>query len=58
MHWIYILLLVVVFVAFFAIPGAEPEKGRPASKTRLMTAARIMLVVVALLLVLAYFQAT
>lgn len=43
----------VVLVAIAAVTGAKPSGTRPVARTRLMTAARITLVVIALIIVVA-----
>jgi len=53
MSWLTLLLLAVVLVAFAAVTGLKPRGGRPVARTRLMSAARVVLLVIALLLVLA-----
>lgn len=53
MSWLTLLLLAVVLVAVAAVTGLKPRGGRPVARTRLMTAARVVLLVIALLLVLA-----
>jgi hypothetical protein len=53
MHWIVLLGFAVVLVAIAAVTGAKPSGTRPVARTRLMTAARITLVVIALILVVA-----
>lgn len=55
MSWLTLLLLVVVVVAVAAITGLKPKGGRPVARTRLMSAARVVLVVIAVLLAIAYF---
>lgn len=57
MHWIYLLGIVVVVIALFALSGAQPEEGRPVAGTRMMTAARIVLGVLLVILCLAAAQA-
>ena len=53
MSWLTLLLLAAVLVAVAAVTGLKPRGGRPVARTRLMTAARVVLVVIALLLVIA-----
>jgi len=53
MSWLTLLLLAVVLVAVAAVTGLKPRGGRPVARTRLMTAARVVLLVIALLLVIA-----
>lgn len=50
MHWIYLLGIVGIVVALAALAGFQPEGGRPAARTRLMTVARVLLVLVLLIL--------
>lgn len=56
MHWIYLLGLVAVFIGFFALSGIQPDEGRPAAQTRLMSVARIVLALLAVLIIAAYFM--
>ena len=56
MHWIYLLGLVVVAIGFFTVTKIQPKDGRPAPNTRLMSAARIVLVLIAVLIGFAYFS--
>lgn len=56
MSWIYILGIVVVFVAVAALFGIKPQGTRHIAGTRMMAAARIVLVVVLLILVLAWWM--
>lgn len=53
MSWLTLLLLAAVLVAVAAVTGLKPRGGRPVARTRLMTAARVVLLVIALLLVIA-----
>ncbi|HLE84490.1 MAG TPA: hypothetical protein VJG13_09135 [Thermoanaerobaculia bacterium] len=55
MSWLTLLLLVAVIVAVAAITGVKPSGGRPVARTRLMSAARVVLLVIAVLLAIAYF---
>lgn len=55
MSWLTLLLLVAVLVAVAAITGVKPRGGRPVARTRLMSAARVVLLVIAVLLAIAYF---
>lgn len=43
-------LIVAVVVALFAVPGLVPRGGRPVGNTRMMTVARVVLVVLAILI--------
>lgn len=49
MSWILILGVVVVFVALFALTGIKPKGTRRVANTRMMTAARIVLGIIALI---------
>ena len=51
MSWLLLLGIVVVFVALFALTGWKPEGTRRVAGTRLMTVARIVLTIIALILV-------
>lgn len=53
MHWMVLLGIAVILVAIAAVTGAKPSGGRPVARTHLMTAARVALVVLALILVAA-----
>jgi hypothetical protein len=53
--WLTLLLLVAVLVAVAAITGIKPRGGRPVARTRLMSAARVVLLVIAVLLAIAFF---
>lgn len=55
MSWLTLLLLVAVLVAVAAITGLKPRGGRPVARTRLMSAARVVLLVIAVLLAIAIF---
>lgn len=57
MHWIYLLGVVVVVIALFALSGAQPEEGRAVASTRMMTAARIVLGLLLLVLSVAVVRA-
>lgn len=51
MHWIYILGLVLIVVVFAALTGAKPEEAKSVRRTRMMSAAKIVLGIVGLILV-------
>lgn len=51
MSWIIILGIVVVFVALFALTGIKPKGTRRVASTRLMGAARVVLVIIVLILI-------
>lgn len=53
MHWMVLLGIAVILVAVAAVTGAKPSGGRPVARTHLMTAARVALVVLALILIAA-----
>jgi hypothetical protein len=53
MHWIVLLGIAVVLIAIAAVTGIKPAGGRPVARTHLMTAARVVLVIVAAILVVA-----
>lgn len=57
MHWIVLLGIAVVLIAAAAVTGIKPKGGKPVARTHLMTAARVMLVVIAVILVIAAFTA-
>ena len=50
MHWMALLGIAVVLVAVAAVTGWKPSGGRPVARTGLMTAARVVLVIVAVVL--------
>jgi hypothetical protein len=53
MSWIVILGIVVVAIGLVAVSGIKVKGGRPAGRTHLMTAARICLGILVLVLLLA-----
>jgi hypothetical protein len=53
MSWIVILGLTVVAIALVALSGVKVKGGRPAGRTHLMTAARICLGILVLIVLLA-----
>lgn len=57
MHWIVLLGIAVVLIAIAAVTGIKPKGGKPVARTHLMTAARIVLVVIAVILVVAAIAA-
>jgi hypothetical protein len=57
MHWIVLLGIAVVLVAVAAVAGIKPSGGRPVARTRLMTAARAVPVILAVILVVAAITA-
>lgn len=50
MSWLALLGFVVVVIAFVVLTKSSPSGGRPAGSTGLATAARVVLVVIALIL--------
>lgn len=50
MHWSYLLGLVLIVVVSASLTGAKPEGAKPVRQTRLMTAAKVALAVVGLVL--------
>ena len=54
MSWIVILGIVVVAIALVALSGIRVKGGRPAGRTHLMTAARICLGILLLIVLLAF----
>jgi hypothetical protein len=54
MSWIVILGIVVVAIALVALSGIKVKGGRPAGRTHLMTAARICLGLLVLVVLLAF----
>lgn len=57
MHWIVLLGIAVVLIGLAAVTGIKPKGGRPVASTHLMTAARIVLVIIAVILVVAAIAA-
>ncbi|HMB55447.1 MAG TPA: hypothetical protein VKU40_19160 [Thermoanaerobaculia bacterium] len=55
MHWLTLLIAAGVLIAIAAVTGLKPKEGRPVSSTRLMTVARVVLVLLALILAIAAF---
>jgi hypothetical protein len=45
MTWLNVLIAVAVLVAVVALLGVRPKGGRPVERTQLMTAARVVLVI-------------
>ncbi|MEM9555784.1 MAG: hypothetical protein AAGC60_16135 [Acidobacteriota bacterium] len=56
MHWLYLFFLAAVVVGLVALGGLQPDEARPVAQTRLMTVARIVLGLLAVLLVGAIVQ--
>jgi hypothetical protein len=54
MSWIVILGFAVVAIALVALSGIKVKGGRPAGRTHLMTAARICLGILVLIVLLAF----
>jgi len=52
MSWLTLLWIAAIVIAVLAVIGIKPRGTRPVARTHLMTAARIALGVVALVLVL------
>jgi hypothetical protein len=46
MDWLTVLIAVAIVVAIVTVLGLRPKGGRPAERTHLMTAARIVMVIV------------
>lgn len=57
MNWIFWLGLAVVIAAFAAVTGVKPKGTRPVAGSRLMGMGRVMLVVIAIILLYAAYQA-
>ena len=56
MTWFGVLIATVVVIAVVALSGVRPKGARPVGNTHLMSAARVVLVILAV--VLAYMWAT
>lgn len=54
MNWIVVLGIVAVAIGLVAVSGIKVKGGRPAGRTHLMTAARICLGILVLVLLLAF----
>lgn len=54
MTWIVILGMVVLAIVLVALSGIKVKGGRPAARTQLMTAARICLGILVLVVLLAF----
>lgn len=50
MNWLSILGIVVIFVAIASVLGLTPKGGKPVARTRLMSVARAILVIVGIVL--------
>lgn len=50
MSWLLLLGIAVALTAFVGLTGAQPEGGRPVANTRMMGAARVILMLVAVAL--------
>ena len=57
MTWLTWLLLAVVIVAIAAVTGIKPKDSRHVSRTRMMGAARMALIVIVLIIAYAMYQA-
>ncbi|HEX2252568.1 MAG TPA: hypothetical protein VHQ65_04810 [Thermoanaerobaculia bacterium] len=57
MSWLTLLIAAAVLVALAALTGIKPKGTRPVARTRMMTAARIVLLLIALVLAIAAFTA-
>jgi hypothetical protein len=56
MSWLTILGIAVLLVGVASVLGLKPRGGRPAERTRLMTMARIVLLLIGLLLLYLGFR--
>ena len=56
MTWIGLLIAVAVAVAVVAVAGARPKGGRPVEGTRLMSGARVVLVILVLVVAWAWWS--
>jgi hypothetical protein len=51
MSWLSILIAVAILIALVAATGARPPGGRPVAGTRLMSAGRVVLVLLVIVIV-------
>lgn len=56
MNWLSILGIVVILVAIASVFGLNPKGGRPVARTRLMSVARVFLVVLGAIMVYLAFK--
>jgi hypothetical protein len=57
MNWIVVLGIAVVVVAIAAVTGIKPKGTRPVSRSRMMGAGRVALLVIVVILVYVAFRA-
>jgi len=57
MTWLGILGIVVVLVAVVSVLGLQPKGGKPVARTRLMTVARVILLIFGIIIIYAGFRA-
>ena len=57
MSWLVMLGIAVVFVALAVLPGIQPKGARPVERSKMISAARFVLFVAALLLAFFAFRA-
>jgi len=57
MTWLGILGIVVVLVAVVSVLGLQPKGGKPVAGTRLMTVARVILLIFGIIIIYAGFRA-
>ena len=57
MHWLVVLGIVVVIVAIAAVTGVKPQGTRSVSRSRMMGAGRVALVVIAIIVAYVVWQA-
>jgi uncharacterized membrane protein YozB (DUF420 family) len=56
MNWLSILGIAVILVVIVSVFGLGPKGGRPVARTRLMSVARIILVIFGLILLYMAFK--
>jgi hypothetical protein len=56
MNWLSILGIVVIIVGIVSVLGLNPKGGRPVARTRLMSMARIFLVIFGLIILYLGFK--
>lgn len=57
MGWLTLLGIVAVAIGLVVVSRSAPEGGRPAGRTRLMTAARVVLLIAGLVVAAVWLQA-
>ena len=58
MNWLSILGIVVILVAIASVFGLAPKGGKPVAGTRLMSVARVLLIIFGLILLYVSYRRT